>query len=182
LVRGRCTRLALPHASSITRESPGVAARILPMFESKVLRRPVANYAPKIRSCNGWRQHFGNCCVLLRARHVGRGATTRQRDFDVALRGLDGFRRGADAVCASRPRPNGPPGEHVHIFASTAWEGEAFSCATTDVMSPAAGLASAPQISVEMRIIRGSKQPPVREARLRSGANRPHPAHFLSLE
>jgi hypothetical protein len=36
---GRCTRLALPHASSITRESPGVVARILPMFESKVLRR-----------------------------------------------------------------------------------------------------------------------------------------------
>jgi hypothetical protein len=42
---GRCTRLALPHASSITRESPGVVARILPMFESKVLRRPAANYA-----------------------------------------------------------------------------------------------------------------------------------------
>jgi hypothetical protein len=51
--RGRCTRLALPHASSVTRESPGVVARILPMFESKVLRRPVANYAPMIRSCNG---------------------------------------------------------------------------------------------------------------------------------
>jgi len=43
--RGRCTRLALPHASSITRESPGVVARFLPMFESKVLRRPAANYA-----------------------------------------------------------------------------------------------------------------------------------------
>jgi hypothetical protein len=42
---GRRTRLALPHASSITRESPGVVARILPMFESKVLRRPAANYA-----------------------------------------------------------------------------------------------------------------------------------------
>jgi hypothetical protein len=42
---GRCTRLALPHASSITRESPGVVARILPMFESKVLRRSAANYA-----------------------------------------------------------------------------------------------------------------------------------------
>jgi hypothetical protein len=38
--RGRYTRLALPHASSITRESPGVAARFLSMFESKVLRRP----------------------------------------------------------------------------------------------------------------------------------------------
>jgi hypothetical protein len=38
--RGRCTRLALPHASSITRESPGVVARFQPMFESKVLRRP----------------------------------------------------------------------------------------------------------------------------------------------
>jgi hypothetical protein len=42
---GRCTRLALPHASSITRESPGVVARILTMFESKVLRRPTTNYA-----------------------------------------------------------------------------------------------------------------------------------------
>jgi len=42
---GRCTRLALPHASSITRESPGVVARILPMFESKVLRHLAANYA-----------------------------------------------------------------------------------------------------------------------------------------
>jgi hypothetical protein len=37
---GRCTRLGLPHASSITRESPGMVARFLPMFESKVLRRP----------------------------------------------------------------------------------------------------------------------------------------------
>jgi hypothetical protein len=37
---GRCTRFVLPHASSITRESPGVVARFLPMFESKVLRRP----------------------------------------------------------------------------------------------------------------------------------------------
>jgi len=42
---GRCTRLALPHTSSIMRESPGVVARILPRFESKVLRRPAANYA-----------------------------------------------------------------------------------------------------------------------------------------
>jgi hypothetical protein len=42
---GRCTRLALPHASSVTRESPGVVARFLPMSESKVLRRPAANYA-----------------------------------------------------------------------------------------------------------------------------------------
>jgi hypothetical protein len=42
---GRCTRLALPYTSSITRETPGVVARILPMFESKVLCRPAANYA-----------------------------------------------------------------------------------------------------------------------------------------
>jgi len=60
---GRCTRFALPHASSITRESPGVVARFLPMFESKVLRRPAANYALILRSCNGSRQHFLNCCV-----------------------------------------------------------------------------------------------------------------------
>jgi hypothetical protein len=60
---GRCTRFALPHASSITRESPGVVARFLPMFESKVLRRPAANYAPMLRSCNGSRQHFLDCCV-----------------------------------------------------------------------------------------------------------------------
>jgi hypothetical protein len=43
--RGRCTRLAVPQASSITRESPGVVARFLPMFESKALRRPTVNYA-----------------------------------------------------------------------------------------------------------------------------------------
>jgi hypothetical protein len=60
---GRCKRFALPHASSITRESPGVAARILSMFESKVLRCPAANYAPMLRSCNGSRQHFLDCCV-----------------------------------------------------------------------------------------------------------------------
>jgi hypothetical protein len=60
---GRCTRFALPHASSITRESPGEVARILPMSESKVLRRPAANYASMLRSCNGSRQHFRNCCV-----------------------------------------------------------------------------------------------------------------------
>jgi len=74
---GRCTRFALPHASSITQESPGVVARFLPMFESKVLRRPAANYALKLRSCNGSRQHFPR---LLRARHVDRSercATTR---------------------------------------------------------------------------------------------------------
>jgi hypothetical protein len=63
-VRGRCTRLAMPHASSITRKSPGVVARILPMFESKVLRRPASKYAPMIRSCNGLLQHFFDCCVL----------------------------------------------------------------------------------------------------------------------
>jgi len=60
---GRCTRFALPHASSITRRSPGVVARILPMFESKVLRRSVTNYALMLRSCNGSRQHFLDCCV-----------------------------------------------------------------------------------------------------------------------
>ncbi|WP_247838605.1 hypothetical protein [Bradyrhizobium sp. 200] len=69
---GRCTRFALPHASSITRETPGVVARILPMSESKVLRRPDANYAPMLRSCNGSRQHF---LRLLRARHVERAAS-----------------------------------------------------------------------------------------------------------
>jgi len=37
---GRCTRFALPHGSSITGKSPGVVARSLPIFESKVLRRP----------------------------------------------------------------------------------------------------------------------------------------------
>jgi hypothetical protein len=37
---GRCTRFALPHESSITGKSPGVVARFLPMYESKVLRRP----------------------------------------------------------------------------------------------------------------------------------------------
>jgi hypothetical protein len=41
----RCTRFALPHTSSVTRESPGVVARFLPMFESKVLRGPAVNYA-----------------------------------------------------------------------------------------------------------------------------------------
>ena len=75
---GRCTRFALPHASSITRESPGVVARFLPMFESKVLRRPAANYALKLRSCNGSRQHFPR---LLRARHVDRSADVRQLGF-----------------------------------------------------------------------------------------------------
>jgi hypothetical protein len=30
------------------RESPGVVARFLPMFESKVLRHPAANYAPML--------------------------------------------------------------------------------------------------------------------------------------
>jgi hypothetical protein len=45
---GRCKRLALPHASSFTRETPGVAARILSMSESKVLRCPATNYAPTL--------------------------------------------------------------------------------------------------------------------------------------
>jgi hypothetical protein len=71
-IGGRCTRFALPHASSITRETPGVVARILPMSESKVLRRPDANYAPMLRSCNGSRQHF---LRLLRARHVERASS-----------------------------------------------------------------------------------------------------------
>jgi hypothetical protein len=42
---GRYTRLALPHASSVTGKSPGVVARFPPIFESKVLRRPTVNYA-----------------------------------------------------------------------------------------------------------------------------------------
>jgi hypothetical protein len=73
---GRCTRFALPHASSITRRSPGVVARILPMFESKVLRRSAANYALMLRSCNGSRQHFLDCCV-----HA------------TSIEAIDGFRR-----------------------------------------------------------------------------------------
>ena len=88
---GRCMRFTLPHASSITRESPGVVARFLPMFESKVLRRPAANYELKLKSCNGSRQHFPNCCVratqmrdnsiltpaLLRGRRVSKNAQMR---------------------------------------------------------------------------------------------------------
>jgi hypothetical protein len=61
--RVRCTRLALPHASSITRESPGVVARFPPMFESKVLRRPTANYARMLRSCNARANTSQDCCV-----------------------------------------------------------------------------------------------------------------------
>jgi hypothetical protein len=53
----------MQHASSITRESPGVVARFLPMSESKVLRRPASDYAPMLRSCNGLLQHFLDCCV-----------------------------------------------------------------------------------------------------------------------
>jgi hypothetical protein len=94
---GRCTRFALPHASSITRETPGVVARILPMSESKVLRRPAANYAPMLRSCNGSRQHFLDCCV-----HA------------TPIEAIDGFRR--RNRCGSlrlrpRPRSNSPSGE-----------------------------------------------------------------------
>ena len=77
--RGRCTRFALPHASSITRETPGVVARFLPMSELKVLRRPVVNYALMFGSCNGSRQHFPG---LLRARHVDRSVDARQLGFD----------------------------------------------------------------------------------------------------
>ena len=106
---GRCTRLALPHASSVTRESPGVVAQSLPMFESKVLRRPAANYALMLRSCNGSRQHFLDCCVRA----------TRIRDNSIlTLRfcEVDGFRR--RCRCGSlrlrpRARSNSAPGERA---------------------------------------------------------------------
>ena len=106
---GRCMRLALPHASSVTRESPGVVAQSLPMFESKVLRRPAVNYALMLRSCNGSRQHFPNCCVRA----------TRIRDNSIlTLRfcEVDGFRR--RSRCGSlrlrpRARSNSPPGERA---------------------------------------------------------------------
>ncbi|MBT1510806.1 hypothetical protein KIP88_09850 [Bradyrhizobium sp. SRL28] len=91
---GRCTRLALPHASSITRESPGVVARFLPMFESKVLRGPAANYALMLRSCNGSRQHFLNCCVHATSTEA------RMRDNSILMPRfceVDGFREGTDA-------------------------------------------------------------------------------------
>ena len=79
---GAARGLRLPHASSITRESPGVVARILPMFESKVLRRPAANYAPMLRSCNGSHQHFFDCCVHATSIEA---IAARQPGFDAAL-------------------------------------------------------------------------------------------------
>jgi hypothetical protein len=106
---GRCTRLALPHASSITRASPGVVARFLPMFESKVLRRPAANYELMLRSCNGSRQHFLDCCV--RATQMRDNSILTLRFYEV-----DGFRR-RDRCGSRRRRPrlrsHSPPGERA---------------------------------------------------------------------
>ena len=122
---GRCTRFALPHASSITRESPGVVARFLPMFESKVLRRPAANYALMLRSCNGSRQHFLDCCV--------RATSTEAQMRDNSILTLrfcevDGFRR--RNRCGSlrlrpRPRSNSPPGERAFNGVFAAWANKA---------------------------------------------------------
>ena len=118
---GRCTRLALPQMSSITRESPGVVARILPMFESKVLRRSATNYALMLRSCNGSRQHFLNCCVRATSTEA------QMRDNSVLMRRfceLAGFEEGADAgLCVFRPRPRSksPPGERAFNDAFAMW-------------------------------------------------------------
>jgi hypothetical protein len=118
---GRCTRLALPHASSITRESPGVVARSLPMFESKVLRRPAANYELMLQSCNGSRQHFLDCCV--RATQIRDNSILTLRFCEV-----DGFRR--SSRCGSlrlrpRPRSNSPPGERAFNGVFAAWANRA---------------------------------------------------------
>ena len=68
-----CAAARVIHHREVTRCGCSISADV----ESKVLRRPVANYAPMLRSCNGLRQHFPK---LLRARHVERSercATTR---------------------------------------------------------------------------------------------------------
>lgn len=120
--RGRCTRFALPHASSITRESPSVVARFLPMFESKVLRRPAANYALMLRSCNGSRQHFLNCCVRATSTEA-----QRQLGLDAALARSMGSEEGTDAsLCVFRPRARSnrpPPLSYPALCAIAHWGG-----------------------------------------------------------
>ena len=79
---GRCTRFALPHASSnhagVTRCGCSISADV----RIKSAAPSGVNYELMLRSCNGSRQHFPR---LLRARHVDRSADARQLGFDAAL-------------------------------------------------------------------------------------------------
>jgi hypothetical protein len=94
---------------------PGVVARILPMFESKVLRRPASNYAPMIRSCNGLLQHFFDCGVhatsIAASESVGRDwmrrFLARWTWFEESSRGARGLRhrrRSNQLAAPSLPR------------------------------------------------------------------------------
>ena len=105
---GRCTRFALPHASSITRRSPGVVARILPMFESKVLRRSATNYALMLRSCNGSRQHFLDCCVHATWIEAIDGFRRRNRCGSLRLSSSTAIEQPASAVIPHSAGDDGP--------------------------------------------------------------------------
>ena len=79
---GRCTRLALPHASSITREVTRCGCSISADVRIKSAappRRELCANAAKLQ----WLAP--TLPELLRARHVDRSADARQLDFDAAL-------------------------------------------------------------------------------------------------
>lgn len=155
---GRCTRLARPHASSITQGYPGVVARIPPMFESKVLRRP----AGIMRQC--FEAAMARINTSLTVACSPRRSRRENRDGAALLRRIParptGFRRGSGcnpsrqtAAYRNRCNPQDPA-------ADVAWPG----CRSRPP-SP-----SATANSVEMRRFRAAGQPPVREAAVRSAA------------
>ena len=98
-----CAAARVIHHREVTRCGCSISADV----ESKVLRRPVANYAPMLRSCNGLRQHFPK---LLRARHVERSERCATNAVLTLAHLQGGFRRRngcGSLVCILRTRSNG---------------------------------------------------------------------------
>jgi len=157
------------------RGSPGVVARILPMFESTVLRRPASNYAPMIRSCNGLLQHFFDCGVhatsIAASESVGgdwmRRPLAWRTLFEESSRGARGLLhrcRSNQFAAPSLPRLK------VGLARTAAIpEGSRRGrCAAR--LRPPPGPRPALQNSVEMRKFQAPEQPPVREAGVPSAA------------
>ena len=104
----RCTRFALPHASSITGKSPGVVARFLPMSESKSATPPHRELCANAVKLQWLHQHFSR---LLRARHVNRSAgrdNSTPALRPVSVEGFRGRNRGASLRRRLRDRTGRP--------------------------------------------------------------------------
>ena len=152
---GRCTRLALPHASSITGKSPGVVARSPPMSNQKCCAAPLRIMRQCCEAAMACVNTFLNCCVHATSSEA---RDARQRGFDACA-----FARWVSKKERMRVAGLHPPNAIERPPPRQVLDGVRIRTLPGPVAPSGSGSPSAPQNSVEMRIIPGSKQPPVRE-------------------